>query len=189
MKATKGWHVNMLAYMAKTFAFLLRFMCVCYCCFMVPNVESIINLQFTQFCIVIWAPVEAYSEEKAGGGGVEHPAIYRPWWMLPNSPNPNPRGRPCWWPPNGDVILHTSPPFHILSPHLSSHHPHTPLLETLVSLLLFNGLLWTVNVNYHGRGCTYRLNVLCFPRPNGQLQCPMCNNVFSAKWTCCNISL
>lgn len=71
-------------------------------------------------------------------------------------------------------------------------HPIYRVIMTIgdsVSLLLLNGLLWTVNVNYHGRGCTYRLNILCFPIPSGQLQCPMCNNVFSAKWTCCNISL
>lgn len=161
---------------------------------MVPNVESIINLQFAQLHTnlstcggLLWG--EGSGCAGGGGSSVEHPAIYRPWWMLPNSPNPNPWRRPCWWPPNGDVILHTSTPFHILSPNLSTHHPHTPLLETLVSLLLLNGLLWTVNVNYHSRGCTYRLNILCFPMPSGQLQCPMCNNVFSAKWTCCNVSL
>lgn len=139
---------------------------------MVPNVESIINLQFTQFCILIWAPVEAYSEEKAEGElGREGGHVWSTQQSTgideccPVSPNPNPWGRPCWCPPNGGVILHTSPPFHILSPNLSTHHPHTPLLETLVSLLLLNGLLWTVNVNYHGRGCTYRLNRLCFPMP------------------------
>lgn len=92
--------------------------------------------------------------------------------------------KPYEWPPHRNVIFLS---LHILSANILTHHLYTALWKMALSIPVLNGQLWTVNVSYH-----VGLHVWTqthSPRPRGQLQCPVCNNVFSAKWTSCNISL
>lgn len=143
--------------------------------------------QLTLLWILTWGGFPRRSSREAEG---ESAASINPREPINAAQFLLPEKEPADGPPNGASVctLTHIPPPHILSCDILIHHPRAPHFKTPLSLLLLNGLLWTLNVTYHASASTYRPNRLCSPMPSGRLRYPPCNNVSAAIRTRRNVS-